>query len=75
MTVKVLFFAMLCDHMRCREMTCDIKNGETVGELADRILLGFDTPLCFAVNCAYVPREYRLQAGDEVAFIPPVAGG
>lgn len=28
-----------------------------------------------AVNREYVPGDARLSSGDEVAFIPPVAGG
>lgn len=29
----------------------------------------------FAVNGEYVPGEHRLVGGDELAFIPPIAGG
>ena len=29
----------------------------------------------FAVNREYVSADHRLAAGDELAFIPPVAGG
>jgi molybdopterin converting factor subunit 1 len=29
----------------------------------------------FAVNGAFVPQDHRLENGDLVVFIPPVAGG
>ena len=28
-----------------------------------------------AVNCAYVSAQHRVNSADEIAFIPPVAGG
>jgi molybdopterin converting factor small subunit len=28
-----------------------------------------------AVNCEYVPGDRPLAEGDEVAFLPPIAGG
>lgn len=74
MKVKLLFFAALRERMRRSEGTYEFAEGETVSELARRVL-GFDGSLLFAVNDSYVPRNHPLRDRDEVAFIPPVAGG
>lgn len=80
-TVRVLFFALLREKMKQREALYSCQKGETVLEFAKRIL----TPqlgdhlhlkaLLFAVNNQYVDTHYLLQEGDELAVIPPVAGG
>jgi len=74
MKVRILFFAMLREKMKTSEQVYEIEPEETVAALARR-LLGSETSLLFAVNHEYVPSNYKLKAGDEVAFIPPVAGG
>ncbi len=81
MTVHVLFFAMLREKMKQSEGDYEVTVGETVSHLARRLLEPvmenelLNRSLLFAVNNSYVDSEYRLQEGDEVAFIPPVAGG
>ena len=81
MKIRLLFFAMLREMLQSPEQKIEIPDGATVGEVATRILSrqGSSVPLkeamCFAVNCNYVSPEYVLHDGDEVAFIPPVAGG
>lgn len=32
-------------------------------------------PFLISVNEEYVPLDYKIQSGDQVAFIPPVSGG
>lgn len=34
-----------------------------------------EVPVVFAVNLEYVPPDRRLSEGDEVAILPPMAGG
>ena len=54
----------------------EVPDGATVGDVWSRLGLG-DEPagLLYARNRAYVERAEALQAGDEVALIPPVSGG
>ena len=47
-----------------------IERGGRVPRLAD-----YDSSLFYSVNAEYVPPDYALRDGDEVAFIPPVSGG
>jgi molybdopterin converting factor subunit 1 len=75
MTVKVLYFAILREKMKKIEEIYPIEMGMTVAALADKILGKSKIPLLFAVNHQYVARDHQLNEGDEVAFIPPMAGG
>ncbi|MBI2981457.1 MAG: MoaD/ThiS family protein [Deltaproteobacteria bacterium] len=74
MKIHLLFFAILREKIGQAEGTYEVEAGETVGGLATR-LFGFKESLLFAVNHQYVPCDYVIQEGDEVAFVPPVAGG
>ena len=81
MAVKLLFFSVLRDRMRGNELECEIREGESVLEIAKRILepvmgpLEWGRFLRFAVEDEYVSRDYKPRDGDEIALIPPVAGG
>ncbi len=67
--------------MEQAEADYEIVVGETVSELTDRILAPIfpektsKHPILFAVNNKYVDGDYALREGDELAMIPPVAGG
>ena len=74
MKVRLLFFAALREQMRQSEAEFEVASGVTVSELALQ-LFGSDRALLFAVNHDYVTRDYPIKAGDEIAFVPPVAGG
>ena len=75
MKVKTLFFSVLREQLKKSEAVVEICEGETVASLAQRLAGSPAFPLLFAVNQEYVARDYVLKEGDEVAFIPPVAGG
>lgn len=75
MKVHVLFFAALRERMRRSEAEVEVEPGETVSSLVRRLVGPMENSLLFAVNHEYVPRDHPLKEGDEVAFIPPVAGG
>lgn len=81
MKIRLLFFAMLRDLFQSSEQLYEIRNGATVGEVAERVFASPDKAMylketvCFAVNCNYVSSAHTLHDGDELAFIPPVAGG
>lgn len=81
MKVRVLFFAILRERLKRDEEELEVDKGETVSQLADRILSPLFTEgislnsILFAVNNEYVSKDYSLKPGDELALIPPVAGG
>ena len=80
MTVTVLLFASYADALGSSSVDVELESGATVSDLLGRIahLRGADRlpprPLV-AVNRAYASSGHQLQAGDEIALIPPVAGG
>ena len=80
MTVTVLLFASYADLLGKNQLTLDLSPGATAGDAlgevqtfpgADRIPAN---PL-IAVNERYAKRDQLLAEGDEIAIIPPVAGG
>lgn len=80
MTVTVLLFASYADALGAPSLDLALPPGATVSDVLQRVvaLPGGDrvpqTPLV-AVNERYASLDQRLAAGDEVAIIPPVAGG
>jgi len=81
MNVKVLYFAQFRERLGCDEEVQTIEAGTSVGELASALLERpplselKEIPLMFAVNESYVETSHKLQEGDEVAFVTPMAGG
>jgi molybdopterin synthase catalytic subunit len=80
-SVQALFFAAYRDLLGTSSLSVDLPDGATVADLV-RELRGRGAPYsalpsepAIAVNRAYALHSERLRAGDEVAFIPPVAGG
>lgn len=80
MTVNVLLFASYADalgaHSLALEVPCDATVADVLGQV--RAMPGADRlprePLV-AVNERYARRDRVLATGDQVAIIPPVAGG
>lgn len=81
MKIKVKFFAMLRERAGTAEVTKEIKEGSTVGDLWQALQQEYpklNVPgirLLYAVNQNYVKPENQLSDQDEVVFIPPVSGG
>ena len=81
MKVRLLYFAFLRENMKQPDTLSDATEGETAVALARRILppvlggLKWEGFVRFAVNQEYVSPDHPLQDGDEVALVPPVAGG
>jgi molybdopterin synthase catalytic subunit len=79
--VRTLFFAAYRDAVGTGSLELELPDGSTVGELVGRLRARgapFDRlPLlpAVAVNRTLVRADVRLAAGDEIAFLPPVAGG
>jgi molybdopterin converting factor subunit 1 len=81
MKVKVKFFAILRERAGIAEITRELPDGSTVGDLWQRLQIDYpklNVPgirLLYAVNQDYVAPGHRLAEQDEVVFIPPVSGG
>lgn len=79
-SVKVKYFAVLRELAGKREENVSLETGDNGQALYYRLAEKYHFPLKLsdvrlAVNEVFVPTDTRLKAGDEVAFIPPVAGG
>ena len=80
MKVRLFLFAQYRELAGCDELELELPPGATAAEVVQ--LLRADprwhqlpaTP-ALAVNQAYAPLSAPLSDGDEIALIPPVAGG
>lgn len=81
MKVTVRFFGGPREALSRRELEWDLPSGSTVQDLIDAllkeypVLQSYSTVIKTAVNRKYATPETRLRGGDEVAVLPPVAGG
>ena len=80
-SVNTLFFASYREQVGASALAVELDEGATVGDLVHE-LRGRGAPFdalpeepAVAVNQTYAMLDERLGEGDEVAFIPPVAGG
>lgn len=80
MTVTVLLFASYAEAVGASSLQLDLTPGATVGDVLRRIrtMPGAQRlpsqPLT-AINERYASAATVLEPGDELAIIPPVAGG
>ena len=80
MTVRVLLFASYADALGGPEVSLDLPSGARVRDVLDQVRAMAagkrvpDKPLV-AVNQRYARDDQTVSANDEVAIIPPVAGG
>ena len=81
MDLNVLFFASYRELVGTGSLALTLEPGATVSDLVSAVRgrgPGFDAlppRPAVAVNHAVVPHDHELAGGDEVAFLPPVAGG
>ncbi|CAN5270520.1 hypothetical protein BH23GEM4_BH23GEM4_21200 [soil metagenome] len=81
MRVRALFFAVYRDLAGTDELALELPAGARLSDLLQRVrseregLDALPREPVMAVNLAYAPPSTPLNDGDEVAFIPPVAGG
>jgi MoaE-MoaD fusion protein len=81
MQITVRLFAGYREAVGERTVTLEVPEGATVRDvwetLAERHerLRPFSPGVVGAVNAEYMPLDTPVHAGDEVAFLPPVAGG
>ena len=81
MTVRLLFFAVLRDIAGVDIRELQIPEGTTAKDVWQSLrhefakLADYAQPPMIAVNESYATPDTVLSEGDELAFIPPVAGG
>ncbi len=81
MRVKIRLFGAPREALGWREVDREIVAGSTARELVEGlvrefpILDGYVPAIKIAVNRRYAEGDTELHEGDEVACIPPVAGG
>ena len=79
MTVRVLLFASYADALGRSEIALDLPQGAVVDDVLEHLrslAAGRELPEpMVAVNANYAKSGDPISAGDEVAIIPPVAGG
>jgi molybdopterin converting factor subunit 1 len=81
MKVRLLFFAVLRDIAGSDERELTLAEGTTAAEVWQWLrltyakLADYTQPPMIAVNETYATPDTVLREGDELAFIPPVAGG
>ena len=81
--MKVLFFAALRERLGCVQTEVDIALPASVAQLRSALTEAFPQHAeslangrsLAAVNQMLVPDDAAVNAGDEVAFFPPVTGG
>lgn len=81
MKVRLLLFAVLRDITGKSEADLSLHDGASAGDVWESLrqqypeLGGYAHPPLVAVNETYAAPSTVLREGDELAFIPPVAGG
>jgi molybdopterin synthase catalytic subunit/molybdopterin converting factor small subunit len=76
MEVTVRLFAMLRERAGAPEVVLELPEGACVRDALDALAdLAQGLPLVLAVNREYAAEDRVLDAGDELALIPPVSGG
>jgi MoaE-MoaD fusion protein len=74
--VTVRLFAVLRERAGAPAVSLELSEGARVRDALDSLAgLAEGIPLVMAVNREYVSEEQVLDAGDELALIPPVSGG
>jgi molybdopterin synthase catalytic subunit len=74
--VTVRLFAMLRERAGQSRLTLELPEGARVRDALDELSgLADGLPLVMAVNREYASADQSLDAGDELALIPPVSGG
>ena len=80
MQVQVLLFASYADAFDAPQVSVTLDDGATVKDLLAHVRVlaaGHALPPSplVALNQRYARSDERIRTGDEVALIPPVAGG
>jgi len=75
-SINVRYFASIREKLGRSEDQVEAVAGETARNLWKRVSgLPFPANTLVAINQEYASSDTPVQAGDEVAFFPPVTGG
>lgn len=81
MKARILLFSVIKDLLQREAIEVEIPTGSTVEGLFAQIVHQYPavTPwqqvARIAINATYAPNQTVVHEGDEIALIPPVAGG
>lgn len=80
MEIEVKAFGIARDILGGAEIRINIKENTSVEDLIKQLKTEFPafselTSLAIAINTTYAESNQKIQQGDEVVIIPPVAGG
>jgi len=77
MPIKVLYFASLKELFGRSEQQLSADGLKTVEDVWKHVSEGYDVSqqVLYSINQEYAQTDSLVQAGDEVAFFPPVTGG
>ena len=80
MQIDILAFGITKDILGNTLVNIEIPEGSSVQQLKEKLIATYPkmqelTCLLIAVNEEYGDEQQIIQAGDEIALIPPVSGG
>ena len=80
MQIDILAFGITKDILGKTLVNIEIPEGSSVQQLKEKLIASYPkmqelTWLLIAVNEEYGDEQQIIQAGDEIALIPPVSGG
>jgi molybdopterin converting factor subunit 1 len=81
MRIQLLFFALYRDLTGVSELDADVRDGATAGEALEELrrrdsrFAALPERPVIAINREYALLHEHLTDGDELALLPPVAGG
>jgi MoaE-MoaD fusion protein len=81
MRIEVLYFAILRERLKLDRETVELRDGGSVADVRAAIgelhpqIASLLPQVQAAVNRSWVPDAHRVADGDELALLPPVAGG
>ena len=81
MKVRSTLYAQLRDAAGMQQVDVDLPEGSTVSDLLEQVyreipvLRAHDKTILIGVDVEFVDRDYKLNAGEEIAIMPPVQGG
>ena len=81
MEIKVLLFAAASEVAQDSSISVDLNEDARASDVLDAIAAHVPAiasllPACrLAVDGAYVPADFKINANSEIALIPPVSGG
>jgi molybdopterin converting factor small subunit len=73
--IEIRLFANLARYLPPGSPQLDVRDDATVADVVHRLAIPADLPGLFLVNGVEANPDRRLQAGDVLSVVPPLAGG